>query len=246
MLLLDEVMAGLNATEVDEALDLLRTVNERGVTLIVVEHLMKAIMSISTTIVVLAEGKKIAEGAPAEVLASPRGHRSVSRHALTPRAQRAERGAPRVSVLRVEGLGAGYGDTQVLWDVSFEVAAGRDRRDHRFERRRQVDAARRDQRARANVVGSGDATASAISPARTSIGSSSAGVVQVPQGRRLFGSLTVEENLLMGAYLRRDSEVDSDLEKLLDAVAALARAVRLSGRAISRAASSSKSRSRAR
>ena len=41
-------------------------------TLIVVEHLMKAIVSISTTIVVLAEGKKIAEGVPAEVLASPR------------------------------------------------------------------------------------------------------------------------------------------------------------------------------
>jgi len=72
VLLLDEVMAGLNATEVEEALDLLRTVNARGVTLIVVEHLMKAIVSISTTIVVLAEGKKIAEGAPAEVLASPR------------------------------------------------------------------------------------------------------------------------------------------------------------------------------
>jgi branched-chain amino acid transport system ATP-binding protein len=71
VLLLDEVMAGLNATEVDEALDLLRTVNARGVTLIVVEHLMKAIVSISTAIVVLAEGKKIAEGAPAEVLASP-------------------------------------------------------------------------------------------------------------------------------------------------------------------------------
>ena len=72
VLLLDEVMAGLNATEVDAALDLLRTINQRGTTLIVVEHLMKAIVSISTSIVVLAEGKKIAEGAPAEVLASPR------------------------------------------------------------------------------------------------------------------------------------------------------------------------------
>ena len=71
VLLLDEVMAGLNATEVDEALQLLRDVNRRGVTLIVVEHLMKAIVSISTTIVVLAEGKKIAQGAPADVLAAP-------------------------------------------------------------------------------------------------------------------------------------------------------------------------------
>ena len=72
VLLLDEVMAGLNATEIDEALHLLREVNGRGVTLIVVEHLMKAIVSISTTIVVLAEGKKIAEGAPSEVLGSAR------------------------------------------------------------------------------------------------------------------------------------------------------------------------------
>jgi len=71
VLLLDEVMAGLNATEVDEALELLRDVNRRGVTLIVVEHLMKAIVSISTTVIVLAEGKKIAQGAPADVLGSP-------------------------------------------------------------------------------------------------------------------------------------------------------------------------------
>jgi branched-chain amino acid transport system ATP-binding protein len=42
-----------------------------------------------------------------------------------------------------------------------------------------------------------------------------AGVVQVPQGRRLFGSLTVEDNLLMGAYLRRDDEVKADLESIL-------------------------------
>ena len=71
VLLLDEVMAGLNATEVEEALQLLRDVNARGVTLIVVEHLMKAIVSISTTVVVLAEGKRIAQGAPSDVLASP-------------------------------------------------------------------------------------------------------------------------------------------------------------------------------
>ena len=71
LLLLDEVMAGLNATEVDEALELLRTVNGRGVTLIVVEHVMKAILSISTTMVVLAEGHKIAEGPPREVVNAP-------------------------------------------------------------------------------------------------------------------------------------------------------------------------------
>ena len=71
LLLLDEVMAGLNASEVEEALDLVRALAARGVTIVIVEHLMKAIMSVSTTVVVLAEGKKIAEGAPQEVTQSP-------------------------------------------------------------------------------------------------------------------------------------------------------------------------------
>jgi branched-chain amino acid transport system ATP-binding protein len=70
VLLLDEVMAGLNLAEVDEALRLLREINESGVTLIVVEHLMKAIMMISTSVVVLAEGKKIAQGTASEVTSS--------------------------------------------------------------------------------------------------------------------------------------------------------------------------------
>jgi branched-chain amino acid transport system ATP-binding protein len=132
VLLLDEVMAGLNATEVDEALDLLRTVNARGVTLIVVEHLMKAIVSISTTIVVLAEGKKIAEGAPARGARIAARDRSVSRHALRRTQARADArqrsmtagAARRRAVLRVENSSAGYGDTQVLWDVSLEIQPG--------------------------------------------------------------------------------------------------------------------------
>ncbi|MGH7708422.1 MAG: ABC transporter ATP-binding protein [Vulcanimicrobiaceae bacterium] len=71
VLLLDEVMAGLNATEVDEALALLRQVHARGTTLIVVEHLMKAIMSISQRVIVLAEGIVIADGAPQDVTRRP-------------------------------------------------------------------------------------------------------------------------------------------------------------------------------
>jgi branched-chain amino acid transport system ATP-binding protein len=71
LLLLDEVMAGLTLAEVDEAIDLLRQVNARGVTLVVVEHVMKAIMSVSSEVVVLAEGEKIAQGTPLEVTALP-------------------------------------------------------------------------------------------------------------------------------------------------------------------------------
>ena len=71
LLLLDEVMAGLNATEVERAMDLLRSINAGGVTLFVIEHVMKAVMGLSDRIVVLHEGRKIAEGVPAEIVESP-------------------------------------------------------------------------------------------------------------------------------------------------------------------------------
>lgn len=71
LLLLDEVMAGLNTVEVEKAMDLLRGINETGVTLLVVEHVMRAIMGISHRIAVLHFGRKIAEGEPLEVVERP-------------------------------------------------------------------------------------------------------------------------------------------------------------------------------
>jgi branched-chain amino acid transport system ATP-binding protein len=70
LLLLDELMAGLNQTEVAEAMDDIRQVRTRGVTIIVIEHVMKAIMNICDRIVVLNYGKKIAEGTPQEIVNS--------------------------------------------------------------------------------------------------------------------------------------------------------------------------------
>jgi branched-chain amino acid transport system ATP-binding protein len=71
VLLLDEVMAGLTPHEVDRAMDLLREVNGSGVTLVVVEHVMKAIMGISQRVVVLHQGRLIAQGLPSVVVADP-------------------------------------------------------------------------------------------------------------------------------------------------------------------------------
>jgi branched-chain amino acid transport system ATP-binding protein len=68
LLLLDEAMAGLTFVEIDEVLDLLRRINaEMGITLIVVEHVMKAVMELCEWILVIASGEKIAEGTPEEI-----------------------------------------------------------------------------------------------------------------------------------------------------------------------------------
>ena len=67
LLLLDEMMAGLTPTEVDEALELLRKIRDRGVTIFMVEHIMRAVMTICNRVVMLNYGEKIAEGSPGEV-----------------------------------------------------------------------------------------------------------------------------------------------------------------------------------
>jgi branched-chain amino acid transport system ATP-binding protein len=67
LLLLDEVMSGLNPTEIEEIIGLIRRVHARGVTLLIIEHVMRAIMALSHRLVVLHHGEKLAEGAPAEV-----------------------------------------------------------------------------------------------------------------------------------------------------------------------------------
>ena len=71
LLLLDEVMAGLNPTEVDQIIRLIRTIHERGVSLLIIEHVMQAIMALSHRVVVLHHGEKIAEGPPAAVAHEP-------------------------------------------------------------------------------------------------------------------------------------------------------------------------------
>ncbi len=125
-------------------------------------------------------------------------------------------------MLKTEGLGAGYGDVQVLWDVSIEVADG------------ELVA----------IVGSNGAGKSTLLGALSGLVDVMAGrilvdgddlthapseefvrrgIIHVPQGRRLFPGLTVRENLLLGAYRRGGDRVQDDLERMLDLFPSLRR-----------------------
>ncbi len=72
LLMLDESMAGLTPVELRQIIGLLRRVRDQGVTLVVVEHVMEAVMQLSDRVVVLNSGKKLAEGTPRQVVADPR------------------------------------------------------------------------------------------------------------------------------------------------------------------------------
>lgn len=71
LLLLDEVMAGLNPTEIDDIVKVIKGIRDTGVTIFLIEHVMKAVMSLSDRTYVLNDGKLIATGVPAEVAADP-------------------------------------------------------------------------------------------------------------------------------------------------------------------------------
>jgi branched-chain amino acid transport system ATP-binding protein len=71
LLLLDEVLAGLNPTEIEQMIEIVRAIRARGVSILMIEHVMRAIMSLSDRIVVLNLGEKLTQGTPREVAADP-------------------------------------------------------------------------------------------------------------------------------------------------------------------------------
>src|SRR5580704_91771 len=76
LLFADETMAGLSPSEVEEILAVLLRLNEEGITIVLIEHIMRAVMSFSTRLAVLVAGHKIADGLPREVVRNPEVERA--------------------------------------------------------------------------------------------------------------------------------------------------------------------------
>jgi branched-chain amino acid transport system ATP-binding protein len=76
LLIADEAMAGLSHSEIEDILKLLDRLNQRGITIILIEHIMRAVMSFSQRLVVLVSGKKIADGDPQDVIRDPEVERA--------------------------------------------------------------------------------------------------------------------------------------------------------------------------
>ena len=72
LLLLDEVLAGLNPSEIRDIVPVIRAVVDRGVTIVMIEHVMQAVMSLAENVFVLSEGRIIAEGSPRAIAGDPR------------------------------------------------------------------------------------------------------------------------------------------------------------------------------
>ena len=191
VLLLDEVAGGLTEHECRALVDLVRNIHRRGVSIIWIEHVVHALVAVVDRLVVLHGGGLIGAGEPRTVINSPAVREIYM-------------GIPPMPepLLEVRALDAWYGDFQALFGVSIEVAAG------------EVIAI-------IGANGAGKSTllkciAGAIPSRRDAIrfggqpiGNEPAhavvarGIALVPEGRRLFPSLSVEENLLIGGQLGR-------------------------------------------
>jgi ABC-type branched-subunit amino acid transport system ATPase component len=234
LLLLDEPTAGMNQTETAEVLGQLRELKAQGHTLVLVEHKIDLVMTLSDRVIVMDNGKVIAQGPPAEI----RNDEQVIEAYLGRRRQRdplrteAVSSEPAITplpqltktdrVLELRSVDVFYGAAHALHEVSLYVAPGEivsllgGNASGKSTTMKTVLGLVKPKRGQVLLDGR---PADALSTADRVRG----GVASVPEARRVFPNMTIEENLHTGAFTRSNRrEIKQDLERLYESFPRLA------------------------
>jgi branched-chain amino acid transport system ATP-binding protein len=212
VLLLDEPAAGLDHADTARLDDLLRRLAQAGLAIVLVEHDMSLVMSVSDEIVVLDAGRCIARGKPAAIRADPAVKAAYLGASAPPVPKSAER-RPGATLLAVHNLSAGYGSLRVLSDISMSICEGETiavlgpNGAGKSTLMKALSGLLRPISGRIEFAGSDVSQFSAHRIAER-------GLTLVPEGRQVFPALTLEENLRLGATRRRDF-VPDDIEAML-------------------------------
>ena len=219
-ILLDEPAAGLGQQQRERLAMLLRCLADLGIIVVLIEHDINLVMQISDRLVVLDRGKVICNDIPVKVQKNPlvlKAYLGVKSDLLSSSLH----GNSTTPILAVENITSGYGKLEVLHDVSLEVCQG-------------------ELVAVVGANGAGKTTllksiARLLTPRSGRIlfrgknltkllpqQLAKLGVVLIPEGRQVFAHLTVRDNLRLGAFHRRDSQIEADITTMLEKFPALA------------------------
>jgi ABC-type branched-subunit amino acid transport system ATPase component/ABC-type branched-subunit amino acid transport system permease subunit len=221
VLALDEPAAGLDAKDTAAIDKLLRKLADIGIAVILVEHDMELVMGVSSHVIVLDAGSKIAEGPPLTVAAEPAvraAYLGAGEHKQRKRSRALAAGGK--PLLSVHALTAGYGAATVVRDAALEIAEGE------LVAVLGANGAGKTTLMRAlsgllrPVTGEVRFLDSVIDrlPADRIAG---LGLILVPEGRQVFPELSVVDNLRLGAYARKAADEERMIEALLERFAAL-------------------------
>jgi branched-chain amino acid transport system ATP-binding protein len=221
VLALDEPAAGLNTEDSAAIGKLLRKLADTGITVLLVEHDMELVMGVSSHVVVLDAGAKIAEGTPAQVAAEPAvlaAYLGVGEQRNRTRTTPIT--APGSALMSVRAVSAGYGATTIVRGASLDISKGElvavlgANGAGKTTLMRALSGLIRPIQGEVQFMGERIDQRGGDRIAQT-------GLILVPEGRQVFPDLSVIDNLRLGAYARRPADEAVMIEALLDRFPAL-------------------------